>query len=541
MSALTGTGSLTRLVLRRDRVMLGLWLLGLPLLAASLAVSMADIYGGDQERIGYATTATSSLVARVFNGPIHGTSLGAVVATESFLTLAVLTALLSTFAVVRHTRQNEETGRAELLGSSVLGRHALLTAALLVVVGANLLAAVGLAVALVAAGLPVTGSVAAAAAIGAIGVSFTAVAAVTAQLAGTSRGANALAAAALGAAFALRALGDVLGDANPDGIGFTSAWPSWLSPMGWSGQLRPFGDERWWVLLLPAGLLAVAVAVAYRLTDRRDLGAGLLAERRGPAVAATRMLSPVGLAWHLHRGTLLGWVVGIGLVGFAMGVAVDEFDDLIAENAAAAEMINQFGGGDVLVDAYLSAMLAIFALTVGAYVVQALLRARTEETDGILEAVLATSVNRITWLGGHLLTTVLGATGLVLVGGISTGLGEGLATGDPVGRMLALAGAALVRLPALLVLAGVVVLLIGLLPRAAVPLSWAALLLFLLLGQLGTVLDLPQRVLDLSPFTHVPAVPATDVTALPLVVLTTVAAVLVTAGLAGYRRRDLTT
>ncbi|MER7169742.1 anibiotic ABC transporter, partial [Micromonospora sp. NPDC000207] len=187
MSALTGTGRLVRLAVRRDRVKLPLWILGTPLLAGGLAASVAGLYPGERERIGYVATATASVVARAFNGPVHGTGVGSVVTAESFLTLSVLAALLSSFAVVRHTRQNEETGRAELLGSAALGRYALLTAALFVVLGANLLTAALTAGALVAAGLPVAGSVAAAAAVGGVGVCFAAVAAVTAQLTDASR------------------------------------------------------------------------------------------------------------------------------------------------------------------------------------------------------------------------------------------------------------------------------------------------------------------------------------------------------------------
>ncbi|SCL22830.1 ABC-2 type transport system permease protein [Micromonospora pallida] len=540
MSALTGTGHLVRLVLRRDRIRLAFWLVGTPLLTAALAASVAGIYAGERDRIGYATTAAASLVARAFNGPVGGPSLGSVVFAESYLTLAVLTALLSTFAVVRHTRQNEETGRAELLGAAVLGRYASLTAALLVTVAANLLTAALVALALVGAGLPAGGSVATAAAVATVGISFAAVAAVTAQLSGTSRGANALAAAVVGVAFALRAAGDVFGDITPDGLRVVSAWPAWLSPLGWATQIRPYDHERWWVLLLPAALLAVAALAAYLLTNRRDLGAGLLAIRRGPAVAPRGLLSPFGLAWRLQRAALLGWAVGVAVLGFAMGLAADEVQNMIGENAAAAEAIGQLGGGANLVDAYLTAMLGIFALTIGAYVVQSVLRTRTEETDGTLEALLATPVGRPRWLAGHLATTVLGATGLMVLAGVSTGAGYATVAGDPVGRIGELTGAALVRVPALLVLAGVVVLFFGLLPRAAVPLSWATLIVFLLLGQLGAVLELPQVMLDLSPYTHVPALPATDLTVLPLAVLTGIAVLLLAAGLAGFRRRDLT-
>jgi ABC-2 type transport system permease protein len=65
------------------------------------------------------------------------------------------------------------------------------------------------------------------------------------------------------------------------------------------------------------------------------------------------------------------------------------------------------------------------------------------------------------------------------------------------------------------------------------------LIVFLLLGQLGAVLDLPQALLDVSPYTHVPALPSAELAVLPLAVLTAVAVALLAAGLAGFRRRDL--
>ncbi|MEU6077627.1 anibiotic ABC transporter [Micromonospora sp. NPDC047074] len=539
MNAFAGTGRLARLVLRRDRIRLAVWVLGTPLLGYALAASVDGVYSDEAARVGYASTSASSLVARAFNGPIAGSDLGAVVVAETYVTLALLAALLSTFAVVRHTRQNEETGRAELLGASVVGRYALLTAALLVVVAANVAATALLAAALAASGLPLAGSVAAAGAIGGVGVAFTGIAAVTAQLSVTSRGANALAAAAVGVAFLLRAAGDVLGAQTDGGLRVVSAWPSWLSPLGWGNQVRAFGGERWWTLALPVALLVAGVALAYALAERRDIGAGLVAPRRGPATAAPRLLSPRGLAWRLQRGTLLGWAVGVAVLGFSMGIAGDEFNAMIEENPAAAEAITAMGGSAKLIDAYLAAMLGLFALTIGAYVVQALLRTRGDEAGGPLEAVLATAVSRTRWLGTQALAATLGALALVLLGGLTTGLGYGLVAGDPLGQAIELGGAALVRLPALLVVAGAVTALFGLLPRWSVALSWVALLVFLLLGQLGAVLDLPQAALNLSPYTHVPSVPAGDLAALPLVVLTAVAAALLAAGLAGFRRRDI--
>src|SRR5690606_34085259 len=133
MSVFTGTGRLTRLALRRDRTKALIWTFGLPALGAASASSVIGLYPTEADRAGYATTTAANVVARAFNGPTAGPSLGSIVTAETFTSLALLTALLSTFMVVRHTRQNEETGRAEIIGSAVVGRHAPLTAALLAV------------------------------------------------------------------------------------------------------------------------------------------------------------------------------------------------------------------------------------------------------------------------------------------------------------------------------------------------------------------------------------------------------------------------
>ncbi len=112
----------------------------------------------------------------------------------------------------------------------------------------------------------------------------------------TSRGANALASATVGVAFLLRATGDVLGQPAADGVRLVSAWPTWLSPLGWGTQIRAFDDERWWVLTLPVALLVAGVAGAYALAERRDLGAGLLAAVRPepPPACSARPDSPGG-------------------------------------------------------------------------------------------------------------------------------------------------------------------------------------------------------------------------------------------------------
>jgi ABC-2 type transport system permease protein len=539
MTAFTGTWRLVRLALRRDRVQLPLWLLGLVLIEASTVSSIVGLYPDEQERFSLAITSANSPVSLMTNGLVSGSSLGATTMTQGLSVLGLGVAFMSTLAVVRHTRQNEETGRAEMIGAGIVGRHASLTAALIVAVGANVVFAVLAALTLIANDLPVGSSVLAGASLGFVGIAFGAIAAVTAQISETARGANAMAAAAIGVAFLLRAVGDVAGKTVEEGTKTISAWPSWLSPIGWSQQTRAYDDDNWWVLGLFVVAVVGLVGLAFELTAHRDVGAGMRAVRPGAPAAAPSLLSPLGLAWRLQRGVLLGWAVAMVVLGATYGGIGDEIEEMVGDSDAMADYIEQLGGTGTLTENYFATTLLFAGIAASGYAIQTLLRMRSEEAADRVEPVLATSVSRAKWMVSHIVIAVLGVVALVVLMGLSTGVTYGLVIGDVGGQVPTLVGAALVQAPAALALAGLAVAVFGLLPRRAVAIAWAAFALCLLIGQLGAILDLPQAMLNLSPFTHLPAAPADDVVATPLIMLLVVAAALLATGMTAFRRRDL--
>ena len=403
-----------------------------------------------------------------------GASTGEMAVFSILAFLAVMAGFMSTLAVVRHTRQNEETGRTEMIGAMVVGRHASLTAALIVTAVANAVLAALVALVFAGNGEPAAGSVAAGLAVGAAGVAFAAIAAVAAQIAQSSRGANGIAAAAIGAAYLVRGLGDAFGEILPNGYTMTSGWPSWLSPIGWAMRVRPFAGEQWWVLALPLALFVAGVGLAFALTVRRDVGMGLIAARPGPTRADPGLLSPLGLAWRLQRGTLLGWAIAITVYGVVIGSLGNAVEEGLGGNAGATRTINNLGGGGgaALIDTFFAAMMAIIGALVAGYLVQALLRLRAEESGGRAEAVLATGTSRLRWLGSHLVVAVAGAAVLLGLAGVSVGLVYGLSVGNIGGELAELTGAAFVQLPSVLILAGFAVAVFGLVPRLAVGLAW---------------------------------------------------------------------
>lgn len=525
---LTGTGVLVRLALRRDRVMLPVWVYGITLLVASTAASFRNLYPTPESRVGFAASIRASGALRALTGPAYelGT-IGGLTAWRSVGIASVAAGLMGLLLVVRHTRADEEAGRTELLGAGVLGRYAVLAAALLVAALAAGSVAVLVAVALVLLGLPVAGSVAAGLAIGSAGAVFAAAAALTAQLTAVARAATGLAGALLAAAFVLRAAGDA-----------STGALSWASPIGWAQAVRPYAGERWWVLALPVLLAAALVTAAVLVVPRRDLGAGVRPARTGPAAAAPALRSPLALAWRLQRGTLLGWTAGFVLVGVAVGAVAADTADLLGDNGGLTDAVRRLGGGGGIVQSYLGSVLGILGLAAAGYVVQTVLRLRAEEAELRAEPVLATGVSRGRWAGAHVLVGLLGTGWLLLAAAVTLGLVHGLRVHDVGGQLRTLTAGALAQLPAVWVLGGLAVLLVGALPRL-VALAWAALAACLLLGQVGELLELPGWALDLSPFRHVPRLPVGSAAVLPLVLLVAVAAALGVAGFAGLRRRDL--
>lgn len=537
MSGFVGTALLVRLALRRDRYTFPAWLLGMTFFLAATTAMFESSY---TDHPGLLVTDTRVVVEnpgmRVL-GLVSGASVGGYTLHRDALTLAVLAALMSVLAVVRHTRQAEELGRAEMLGAGVVGRYAPLAAAVTVTLAANVVLAALLGLGMVVAGQPVVGSLAGGTSIALVGVTFTGVAAVTSQLASTTRGATGLAGAALGLSFLLAALGNMLGTVDLVALRVTSAWPVWLSPIGWSQQMRPFAENLWWPAAIALLFLGASTSVALVLVGRRDVGRGMWPERRGAARARPSLLSPFGLVWRLQRGVLLGWAVALTGFGLVFGALSEQIRTMGGEET---EWYSTFGGDTDLLGAYWASMMQIAGMAVAAYVVTLVLRLHHDETAGTLEPVLATSVARLRWLSAYAVNAAVGATALILLFAGAMAVTGSLVLDDGDALPLDLLGAALVQLPAIGVLGAAALTLVVTAPRWSVGLSWALVIVAVVVGPMfGPSLGLPGWVLDLSPFTHVPNAPAVPVSAGPVLGLVAIASLLGGAGALALRRRNL--
>lgn len=529
-SLVTGVRHLLRLILRLDRLRLSLWLVGLGGVIAASALAVPPLYDTPEKVAGYGRAIGLSPVNYLMSGRQAGLdTLGGIVANEISQVAQLGICLMVMFLVVRHTRAEEESGRAELLRSTVLGRHAATLAGLVYGVAAALLIGAITTVSLLAAGLAVDGSLTYGAGLALLGVTYTAVTLVAVQISTSARGALGLAGAAVAAGYLVRGVGAMEDNALV-----------WASPFGWAQRMDAFGDERWWPALLLVAVTAILLGVAGSLTAHRDFGGGLLDARPGPARGGWLLNTPFGLVARVQRGLLIGWAVGLTLLGLLYGAVIPTIPDLIASNPEMADVVGASADAeDALVDAFLAYIFVFMAVISCGFVVSSVLRLRTEEESGRAEAVLATPVSRTAWMAATTAVAFLAVAKLTLLMGLGLAVGYALGTGEW-SQVLPQVGGQLAYLPGTLVIGALAVALYGLLPNAT-GLAWAAVALVPLQVILGQLLALPDAVEAISPFWHLAAVPVDDFAVVPFVLLLLVAVALVATGMWGYRRRDAVT
>ena len=518
---LTGWPNLLRLALRRDRIWLSVWISSLTLMMLYAPNAMKLAYPEEAQRFARVNLLKTP-AGMMLGGPMFGgneTELGAMVANELMLTVIIAASIMAILTVIRHTRAEEESGAAELVMSSVVGRYARTFAALVLMGMVNGILAMTMTVALAATGLPVVDCAAMCLGITGVSMVFGAVAAVTAQLWRQARTASGAAMAVLAAVALIRGIGDVIDNSG-------SAL-SWFSPIAWAQQMRPFVDLRWWPFALLILLVVALVAVAVALESRRQYDDGVLpATGEHPNAHAIRGV--FGLHETLQRGQVIGWSVALLLSGAAFGSMTKSLQDAAKSNPLIARVLAAEG-----LDGIYTTMTQFLAAATTAFVAAAVLRLSRDEQSGLAEPVLAGSVSRWRWLLTAVTAAVLSSAVLMLCAGFGNGLGAGITLGEPptVARLTA---AGLAFVPAMVVVAAVAAV------AVAVKRPWIAWLFvtyIVLALYLGALLRLPRWLVDASPIGRTTAPTHVPVTALLMMIgvaiaLTAVAGVI-------YRRRDV--
>ncbi|GAB2826987.1 multidrug efflux ABC transporter permease [Actinocorallia aurea] len=528
MSAVAGVRPLLKVVLRQDRRAIAPWIVLITALSASSIIAYGLVFpdAADRQRLA-ATLGTNPALSLLFGPARDLATADGFNAWRAGALGGFFAALMAIFTVVRNSRADEDSGQAELLASGVMGRQARLATAVALGSLASLALGVLSWVVTVAVGGGLADTLALSATFVASGLMFTGVAAVAAQIGSDARTANTIAVAVLGTAFIARGYIDAAQAAD---------WTSWLTPLGWLGQVKPAAGNDFRPLLPALALALALMAVAVVLNGRRDFGFGMIAPRRGPARGG-RSANVWGLALRLNRGPIISWLIAFAGLGVVMGSLGGAVGDIFSGSNVPAFLAASAGAGpQALLFAFIVQILQIIAIIAAVFGVQIVLRVYAEELDYRVEPLLAASLTRGRYLASNAVLAFLAPALALLVAGtvlafVVHGTEPAIAVGDVLGQATA-------TIPAVWVLVALSLAVVGAKPAVRL-VSWLGIVATFALTLLGPLFNLWDEILAISPLHHVPDITAADASWTGLAVVTALAAVLTAVGFLGFGRRDV--
>ncbi|PAV28253.1 ABC transporter permease [Virgibacillus profundi] len=523
------TGSLSRFIMRRDRIRIPLWIIGISFFTLMVPIAFGDMYSSQQERDVMAETMQNpAMTAMVGPGNLGNYTIGAMTTHQMLLLTAVVVGLMSILLVNRHTRADEEDGRIEMIRSLPVGRLSNVNATLFVLVITNVVLAMVTGFGLFALGIEsmdLEGSLLYGTALGATGILFAGVTAVFAQLSESSRGVIGYSIAVLLLAYLVRAVGDVGNETL-----------SWLSPLGWITQSEAYSNNNWWPILLTVGVSIILFIFANYLNAIRDLEAGFFPARPGRKNASAFLQSPMGLALRLQRTGIIAWAIGLFVMGISYGSVMGDLESFFEGNEMLEQMLVAEEGYS-LTEQFIPMLLMVMGILATVPPVMAMNKLIGEEKKNRVEHLLGRAVSRTKLAGSYLLISIL--NGFIMISLAAIGLwSAALAVMEDGFEFGTIYGAALVYYPAMLVMIGFAVLLIGFLPKLT-SLIWLYVVYSFFVLYMGGLFQFPDWVGKFSPFGYIPQLPVESMEWLPIIILTIIAAFLMIIGFIGYNKRDI--
>lgn len=519
-----GSGKYFRFTLRHNLVRYLVWIAVVVGMLAYVIVFYQSQQKNDPHFLDQFTNITQAGGMAAMIGKITVTSLAGAVWSKIWMFLAMTLAIGMVFQVTKGMRADEENGRTELFRSRPFGIHSTLTA---VVSGALLLCAVigilstlcSIGLGLDPSGAGIIGSVVFGLSIIGCGWLGVGVGALTNQLSASASLANSTGSIVIAAFYALRMVGDMGNNAMV-----------WISPIGWGEKMAPWAENRGWLIIPAIVLTAVLIAIALIIESRRDYGAGVLRERNGRADATPLMRHSWGLLLHLYKGAIIGWSVGMVFAGFLFGSVAKQMLDMLSNMKIA--MIH--GNG---MDALLGFLLVFIGLIAMVLPVQIMTGLRSDEAKGLTESQLSGGMSRYRLILERIVVSCCALVLLLLLGGVSMGVSYGAVAKD-MSQAWKLALDALVYLPGILAVMGIVVLLFGFIPRATIPVTWFLYGVMYFDVLFGDTLKLPNWVSHIMPFTGTPRIPYESINA-SVFGFAAAAVVFILLGMLGLRKRDV--
>ena len=530
----SGTAALTFFFLKRDRLFILLWILGMAALTISIAAMLSDMFGTDEDRILMAETMKNPAMIAMC-GPCYdyeNYNNGAMYTQMMLIWCALLWAVMNIFLVIRHTRRDEEEGRLEMIRALPVGRHAVLLSVTIIVLLVNLSMSLVIGFGLYALNIEdmrLYGSLLFGFCIGITGILFAALTFVSAQISSGARAAAGYALGLLGLYYLIRAFGDI-----------SMETASLISPLGLICRTEAYVGNRLYPLLILTLVSAILFALGFRLNSKRDIGQGILSAKRGRSHASPLLSGSIGLSLKLLKTTLIAWSVAVFVFGAAYGSIFGDIEMFIDSSDLIKQVLMSDPNGNTTMQ-FVDTLLVIMSIISTIAVVIIINRLSAEEKRGHIEDLLSRNVSRFKLMGGYILIALIFSVILQILTVIGLWSASYMVI-DESFNFAILLKSAMMYVPAMFVFAGLASALIGVIPGSLI-IVWIFLGYCFFIDYLGNLLNVPQWMKDMTPFGQVPkyglGTEEYDITA--TAVMFGITAVLITIGLIGFRNRDIKT
>lgn len=522
-----GTGKLLKLYLKRDRVILPIWII-LP--ALLMLTNMSFMKGVDDWRKLLSELSASPLPAALL-GKITPLSPSGAVLWKGALQASLVLMVGNALTMLHHTRGDEESGYSELMAGFSVGKYTSLTAAMLLTAFGSILSGGIAAITMILNGMEGKGSLLTGLTLMSSGFLFAAIGAFLAQLFEQAAKAR-IVVFGLCAATLLPMVANNL-------LGGDTRW-IWLAPEAWYRLVKPFDENRMWPFLLFAALIVVLIIVSYSLFRIRDLGSGLFAMQLGREHASPFLRSPLALAIRRTKGVVIAMVTVAIVLGLSMGLIIPTISDsismMLTELSSWAAVMSKIGNqeGFLAIILYIAGVL----FTVPFLGISIVLMMKKDETEHYADMILSKPVSRLQWIGSYIICALAGSMITLFSLGTAAGLGWGISMGN-IGYFFKALLMSVSKIPAGFTILAVFILVFGWLPRFSVGICSGIYGLFIVTELSWEMGIAPWSVMQLTPLAYAHySIPVMEVSIIPQIVLLIISLVLVYIGYVGLKIRD---
>jgi polyether ionophore transport system permease protein len=494
---------------------------------SALVASQYQKIGGMLDESGMRALAENPAVRILSGPPVALDDPGGFTVWRIGTPVSVLASGWILLAATRVTRGEEDAGRWDLLLAGRLRMADVVVRYLAALVGSATLIGVAVAASLLVAGTELTGTVIHATGITCVALTFATTALLAAQVMPKRSAATGLTVAALGVGLMLRMIADG---------SHQLAWLAWATPFGLTARAAPYADNRIVPLIVLGAFPIVLAGAALVAARHRDLGDGIVAvaESRPPR---TRLLQSIG-GFALRRAgrTTLGWAAGIAASFLVVGALLASILELFQTNPRFAELAAA-AGVVPSVNVVAATMFSLLAVPTGLYAVMRLAAMVADEKAGRWTLLFAEPISRVRLVSTEIMVTVGAVVALHCSAAVAVWSGAKI-TGAPLQLTDSLAGA-LNSLPVALLAAGAAAVGVGWLPSAAGAIGALPVVGGFVVNVIMQTTQAPAWFVNLSPWTHLAAVPETPANWAATTILLFIGAILTALGVYGYAQRDL--